>query len=51
MRAADIALSDEALSDILRKDSENFSDAPPEKEISTEDDYVPSESTITGRPH
>jgi len=46
----DTALSDETLSDVLNKDPYKLSDVGEErKDISTEDDYVPSESTITGR--
>jgi len=50
IQRGDIASSDVNFSDILIKDPKKLSDLGEEgKQIPTEDDYVPSESTITGR--
>jgi len=50
IQRGDIASSDANFSDILNKDHNKLSDLGEEgRQISTEDDYVPSESTITGR--
>jgi hypothetical protein len=50
LQSGDFAVSDEAISDLLNKDPNALSDSSAQPEALAEDDYVPSESTITGLP-